>query len=97
MVELLPCQVPFSVLHCPALPSPQAPPPHRESFASLSLLRRRVGWQPPAVLQTVATLATLQVLAHYTFWGSAIRWGITQSAFDSLTDMAAAVRAALAK
>lgn len=45
---------------------------------------RRRGWLPPAPLRSAATLATLLLLSHWTFWHSANVWGVTQSSIDSL-------------
>lgn len=48
---------------------------------------RRLGWLPPRPLRSVATLALLLLLAHWTWWAAYERYGVTQAAIDSLQQL----------
>lgn len=67
------------------------------ALCTLPAACRRLGWQPPVALKSVATLLTLQLLAHRTFWHACRQHGITDASLASLLDLGAAAKAALLK
>lgn len=46
---------------------------------------------PPRPLRSVATLAVLLLLSHWTWWAAYERYGVTAAAIDSLQQLAKAV------
>ena len=55
-----------------------------------ALACRRRGWQAPALLRALATLATLLLLSHWTFWAAAHGAGVTAASIVSVRDGLAA-------
>lgn len=72
---------------------PAAAARQRLMHAATALACRRRGWQAPALLRALATVATLLLLSHWTFWAAAHGAGVTQAAITSVRDgLAAAVQ-----
>lgn len=52
----------------------------------------RSGLTVPAPLRVVATLGSLLLLSHWTFWAASHRWGVTTASLHSVTAAAEAAR-----
>lgn len=52
---------------------------------------RRRGWTPRKPFQTLATLSTLLLLSHFTFWRAAGQYGVTQAGINSVLRLAGRV------
>lgn len=61
---------------------------HSATAARPTLGRSRRGWTPRAPFRTLACLATLLALSHFTFWRASGRYGCTQSAINAVLRVA---------
>ncbi len=62
---------------------------------ALMLCCRQRGWKVPALLRAVATISTLLLLSHWTFWAACHRYGVIDASLESVTGLVAAAKEAV--